>query len=514
MIPSIYQIYPLSFKDSNSDGYGDINGIREKLKYIKDLGVNIIWLSPIFRSPMKDFGYDVSDYYTIDPVFGTMKDFENLIGEVHEMGMQILLDYVPNHTSDQHKWFIDSRSSTKSPKRNWFVWRKGKEKGVPPNNWISAFGGSAWEYDKKTNEWYLHDFLKEQPDLNWRNPEVKQEMFTILDFWLKKGIDGFRLDAMAFLFEDSRFSDDPVNQNFNQKRQAPHFNLPEVKQLLLEMVHFVSKYPHTILLTEIYDSLDKIKDMYIREHTTTNIPFNFDLIYLKWDALLFKKTIDAYDATVGLNSTPNYVLSNHDQPRIATRVGVSKARLLAFLQLTLRGIPIIYYGDELGMVNTQVDAQSMKDHLGVHVESLFCRDGERSPMQWNGARFSGFSPANPWLAIHNNYHVINVETELKDPYSFLNLYKKLLLLRNRLKAIGKGTYHPLTIKNINVFGFIRAYGSERLLVLLNFSAQKEVVSIPFEAELLFSSVPKRKHTEKISSTLILHGYEGIILKAL
>ena len=516
----IYQIYPLSFKDSNGDGFGDLQGIIHKLDYLKDLGITTIWLSPIFLSPMKDFGYDIADYYSIDPIFGTMKDFENLIQETHKREMKILLDYVPNHTSDNHPWFIESRSSTSNPKRDWYMWKKGKGKNIPPNNWISAFGGPSWTYDKTTDEWYLHDFLKEQPDLNWRNPEVKKEMFNVLDFYLQKGVDGFRLDALAFLYEDPKFHDDPKNIDYDPLKQIPwdclkrkyDFNLPEVKTLIYEIVKYVSRYPNTILLTEIYDNLAKLKDMYFSIHKTTNIPFNFDLMFLEWNAQIFMRTIDAYDKAIGPDNIPNYVLSNHDQPRIASRVGTTKAKLLAFLQLTLRGIPIIYYGDELGMENAPISPSNMKDPLGIRVDRRFCRDPYRTPMQWNTVKYAGFSNYQPWLMVHNNYKMINVEEQIQDNSSFLYMYKSLLDYRKKSRILCNGTYQSLSLENKNIFAFMRKHNNEQCYVFLNFSDKKQHTPAPIKVGSVLFSTHTKNGGKKINSAFYLQPYEGVMIK--
>lgn len=518
----IYQIYPLSFYDSNGDGYGDLKGIIQKLDYLVDLGINTIWLSPIYSSPMKDFGYDISNYYSIDPKFGTQSDFDTLIKKSHSKGIKVLLDYVPNHTSDQHPWFIKSRSSTTNPKRDWYIWRKGKGNKIPPNNWISVFGGSSWEYDLTTDEWYLHDFLKEQPDLNWRNPEVKKEMLNVLDYWLQRGVDGFRLDSMGFLFEDPGFPDDPQNTDYNSQTQIPwyslkrkhDFNLPEVNRLIKEITQHVSKYPDIILLTEIYEDFEKIKNMYFTYQSTSHIPFNFDLMFLPWDAQIFKKTIETYDKAVGPQNTPNYVLGNHDQPRIISRVGAETAKLLAFIQLTLRGIPIIYYGEEIGMENTIIDNKDIKDPLGIQVGHQFSRDPQRTPMQWNNAKNTGFSSHTPWLRINSNYSSVNVEMQKNSPHSFFHLYKKLIHLKKTNIGLSKGSLVFRPISNPSILSYERKTHSYRIMMLCNFSNKKQLYTLGSseEGRILYSTTPQKPAKVLLLNSITLEPLTGYIIE--
>ncbi|MDO8497855.1 MAG: alpha-amylase family glycosyl hydrolase [bacterium] len=513
----MYQVYPLSFKDSNGDGHGDILGIIEKLDYLKDLGVDAIWLSPVFKSPMKDFGYDISDYYAIDPLFGTMEDFEKLIKEAHDRNIKVLLDYVANHTSSEHPWFQESKKSPDNTKRNWYVWRNGKGPGIPPNNWISAFGGSSWEYDPATDEWYLHDFLKEQPDLNWRNPEVKKAMIDIFTFYLDKGVDGYRMDAMAFLFEDETYPDDPKNAHYNSQKEIPwytlkrkyDFNQPEVLPLLHELTEVASRFGNKLLISEIYDSLETLGKLYFRKNDTTHIPFNFDLMTLEWNADVFKNYLESYLKVVGDN-IPNFVLSNHDQPRVATRVGQEKARLLAFLQLTLPGIAVIYYGDEIGMKNIPLPADQIKDPLGKLVDRRFGRDSERSPMQWNTASFAGFSSTQPWLPVEADYKQRNVDIFLKKEDSILQLYKNLISLRKSGPALLHGNLSSIEVQSHTVLSFQRKTDVETLSIKLNFSNQPQKIILDRAYKILFSSHAREKG---ISTTnLELYPYEGILLK--
>jgi alpha-glucosidase len=488
----VYQIYPRSFYDSNGDGVGDIPGIIEKLDYLNNgrphnpdsLGINMIWLSPFYPSPMADFGYDIADYCDVDPLFGTLDDFKRLVKEAHHRGIKLMIDFVPDHSSNQHPWFLDSRSSRDSPKRDWYIWREAKTDGSPPNNWLSVFGGSAWEWDKATNQYYMHSFLKEQPDLNWENPEVRQAMKNNMRFWLDLGVDGIRVDAVDWMAKDRRFRDNPPNPHYSPGVDDPYHefdriysqNAPQLYDYLHEMATVVKAYPRGFMVTETYPDRRNIVSEYLKlyDHYLAEVsaPFNFEGILLPWVAVSFKTFIDTLQAGLKPGNIPIYVLGNHDNSRLASRIGPAAARTAAMMLLTLPGIAFIYYGDELGMTDVAIPPNRIQDPFEKRVPGLgLGRDPERTPMQWTAGQHAGFSPAEPWLPVSPDHTKINVETLAQDRTSILTLYRKLIQLRNFSPILQHGEYVPLELKNPYIFAFIRHYRGHELAVLLNFSDQ-------------------------------------------
>jgi alpha-glucosidase len=479
-----YELYPRSFADSNNDGIGDLNGITSKLDYLKNLGVDAIWITPCFPSPQVDFGYDISDYENIDPMYGTLQDFDRLVAEGRKRGIRILLDFVVNHTSDQHKWFLDSKSSRTSAHRDWYIWRDGKGVSQPPNNWASSFGLSAWKRDPATGQYYYHYFYPEQPDLNWRNPAVKQAMFDVTRFWYKRGVAGFRLDAVDSLFEDPKLTDNPVvagTDNFGRPNMDEKYNqkLPEVHDVLRGLRKVADEHG-AVLIGETYTStIDELKQYYGEHSSELQMPM--DMMFATVDKLSvpeFRKQIAAIDSAGGW---PVLLIGNHDMARSYNRYGDGVhndaiAKLMAALYLTLRGTPILYYGEETGMENN--DPKSKEEvldpigKLGWPLEKG--RDGERTPMQWSADVNAGFSKAKPWLPVPASARTHNVESELKDPGSVLNFYKRLLLLRHSEKSLLDGEYVPLNESNPSVLSYLRRYKDEAVLVVLNMagSAQK------------------------------------------
>jgi alpha-glucosidase len=351
----VYQIYPRSFQDTDGDGIGDLQGIRMRLDYLSVLGVDAIWISPIYPSPMADFGYDVADYCDVDPMFGSLADFDDLVRDAHAQGLKIILDFVPNHTSDRHPWFAESRSDRSNPKRDWYVWRDGRD-DAPPNNWVSQFGGPAWTFDQATGQYYLHSFLREQPDLNWRNPEVRDAMYGVLRFWLERGVDGFRVDVIWLLIKDAGLRDNPPNPVFqptqaeiNRFLHVYNADQPEIHDVIAEMRAVLDHYTERVLIGEIYLPLERLVAYYGKDLSGAHLPFNFQLILTAWNAREIARLIEEYEQALPDGGWPNWVLGNHDQPRIAARVGAAQARVAAMLLLSLRGTPTMYYGDELGL---------------------------------------------------------------------------------------------------------------------------------------------------------------------
>jgi alpha-glucosidase len=477
-----YEIYPRSFADSNGDGIGDLTGIAAKLDYLQDLGVDAIWITPCFPSPQVDFGYDVSDYENIDPKYGTLADFDRLVGEAKKRNIRVILDFVVNHTSDQHKWFIDSKSSKTAKHRDWYIWRDGKGPGQPPNNWLSTFGLSAWMYDRKTRQYYYHYFYPEQPDLNWRNPAVERAMFDTTRFWYKRGVVGFRLDAVDSLYEDPKLRDNPVlpgKDNFGRPNMEDKYNrnLPEMHTALKDLRKVADEYDAVLIGETWTQNVNELKEYYGAHGDELQMPMDLLLTVLPLSAPVLRDHIAAVDAGGGW---PTYVIANHDIVRSYTRYGDGKhnddiAKLLAGFYLTLRGTPVMYYGEEIGMQNTDPKSkEEVKDpigKLGWPVEKG--RDGERTPMQWNSGPNAGFTTGTPWLPVPPSAQTHNVDTERKDPNSVLNFYRQLLHLRKEEPALREGRYIVLNGNDPNVLSYLRQEKSSTVVVVLNMSATKQ-----------------------------------------
>jgi len=517
----IYQIYPRSFQDSNSDGVGDLHGIRARLRYCAGLGVDALWLSPIYPSPMTDFGYDICDYTGIDPVFGTQTQFDELIAEVKQLGMKLILDYVPNHTSDQHPWFKESRSSRTNPKRDWYLWRDRAPGGGPPNNWLSQFGGSAWQWDTVTAQYYYHAFLQTQPDLNWRNPQVRAAMYDVLRFWLRRGVDGFRVDVLWHLIKDDQWRDNPPNPRYlpgepPQHSQIPLYNTdrPEVQPVVVEMRKVVDEFPDRVLIGEIYLPLERLVAYYGAQLDGVNLPFNFHLLLTAWNARAIATWIERYERALPPGGWPNWVLGNHDNPRIASRVGILQARVAAMLLLTLRGTPTMYYGDEIGMPNTPIPPDRVQDPYEKNVPGIGVgRDPSRTPMQWTASANAGFSDHEPWLPIAADYEVVNVHTEDADPRSILVLYRRLLALRRSHPALIEGAYEPVTMTG-DLLAYVRHSPRGRLLIALNLGAgpfDLLLGSQGMRGRILLSTHLDRETGPELAD-LALRANEGVILE--
>lgn len=487
----VYEIYPRSFADSNNDGVGDLNGITSKLDYLHDLGVDALWLTPCYPSPQVDFGYDISDYTNIAPEYGTLADFDKLVAEAKKRKIKIIMDFVVNHTSDKHPWFVESSSSKTNPKRDWYIWRDGKGNGnEPSNNWVSLFGRSAWKKDPKTGQYYYHFFYPEQPDLNWRNPEVKNAMYDVVRFWLNRGVAGFRLDAVGCMFEDPEIHDNPVKpgtNSFGDPNTEFKYNdqYPEVHDVMRELRKVVDSYPdHPVLIGETSGpDVAKISTMYGNNLDEIQLPMNFFFAYLnKRSATDFRKRIDEWDANPA-KGWPLYFFSNHDQVRHYIRYGNTQqndaiAKMMAAMLMTIRGTPMMYYGEEIGMENNDPKrVEDVYDPIGkIGWPKEKGRDGERTPMQWNASKNAGFSDAKPWLAPPASYVSHNVETELKDPDSILNFYKELIEIR-KTGALRDGKYVPVNTQDENVLAYLRDDGSgSPVMVALNMSDKEQIFS--------------------------------------
>lgn len=532
----VYQIYPRSFKDSDGDGVGDLTGIIEKLDYLNDgstnspqggtgksLGVNAIWLNPIYKSPMKDFGYDISDYRDIDPLFGTLETFDYLVKEAHRRNIKVIMDFVANHTSSEHPWFKESMSLRGNPKRDWYIWRDAKPDGGPPNNWLSVFGGSAWTYDEKTGQYFMHSFLPDQPDLNWRNKAVRNEMADILRFWLERGVDGFRTDAVYHLIKDAEFQDDPPNPNYVAARHDPYESLlhiysqgrPELKETTNTLCNVLGVHGSDVyMVSEAYIGVPQMAEFYQACSNGLHAPLNFNLMTIPWSGESFKKFIDDFETSLRPSDWPNYVLGNHDRSRLATRIGQERARLVAILMFTLRGMPFIYYGEELGMEDVRIPDTQYLDPWGKNVPGFSVgRDPERTPMQWNESPNAGFTDGDPWLPIAPDYKERNAEAESRDSHSMLSFYKDLIRQRTNSPALLTGAYKPLESGNKDVLVFGRECAEEKLLVAINFSDTEQVCNIKIRGRFLCGTHSGGGREAEVNlAQLKLKAYEGLIIK--
>jgi len=527
----VYQIYPRSFMDTTGNGVGDLQGVIEKLDYLNGgpadpgsaLGIDAIWLSPFYPSPMADFGYDVADYCDVNTLFGSLDTFDLLVSEAHRRGIKIIIDYVPNHSSDQHRWFVESRSSRDNAKRDWYIWRDHKADGSLPNNWGSVFGGPAWTWDETTGQYYFHQFLKEQPDLNWRNPELRQAMFDVLHFWLDRGVDGFRMDVVGMIMKDPEMRDNPPDPNADPNlpdndiygRNLHRYNedQDEVHQILREFRKIFDQYGDRCAIGEIWYKLPSWVKYFGKNGEGLHLPFNFRLLELPWDAVTFRRSIDELDAATPNFGWPNYVLGNHDRRRLVSRIGLSQARVAAMLLLTLRGTPTIYYGDELGLENGIITADIMQDPQGLNLGLERTRDQERTPMQWNSQPSAGFSTVEPWLPVGPDYEVRNVAVQDDDPTSMLNLYRQLLMFRRNSPALVQGTYRSLDVEHEDCFVYLREHPEGANVIALNFTDQPRSLSVPYGelGEVALSTTMDR--TGKVSlSELSLRPHEGIIVE--
>jgi alpha-glucosidase len=517
----IYQIYPRSFADANGDGVGDLAGILRRLPYLAELGVDAIWLSPIFPSPMADFGYDICDYTGIDPVFGTLAEFDALLEAAHGHGLKLLLDLVPNHTSDRHPWFRESRAARDNPKRDWYIWKDPAADGGPPNNWRSEFGGSAWQYDEQTKQYYCHTFLAAQPDLNWRKPDVRKAIHDVMRFWLKRGVDGFRVDVIWHLIKDDQFRDNPPDPDFApgekpKRALIPLYTAdrPEVQDVIAEMRRVVDEFPDRLLIGEIYLPIERLVAYYGRDLSGLHLPFNFALLNAPWRARTIAKLIEEYEQLLPPGGWPNWVLGNHDRPRIASRVGAAQARIAAMLLLTLRGTPTIYYGDEIGMEQVAIADALARDPVAHNLPGLgLGRDGCRTPMQWDDGPYAGFSSVEPWLPLEDVYQQRNVATLQTEKSSIYQFHLQLIVLRRRHPALQVGSYGPLAAEG-DLLAYLRETDSERLFVALNMGSQPAAVKLPDEnrhGRLLLSSFCDRAD-ERVGGILQLRGNEGAVIE--
>jgi alpha-glucosidase len=495
----IYQVYPRSFRDASGDGVGDLEGIIQKLDYLShDLGVDAIWISPFYRSPMADFGYDVSDHTAVEPLFGDLETAERLIDACHQRNLRIILDYVPNHTANVHPWFRKSASDRSNAKRQWYIWKNPKSDGGPPNNWLSIFGGSAWQWHEETGQYYLHRFLSEQPDLNWRNPEVVEAMHDVLRFWLDRGVDGFRIDAPITLMRDPDFRDNPPRQarpdgwaqgwwthnaEFDEQEHVFDERHPDLHGIFRGIRSVLDRYPPAgsrVAIAEVEPRpwRDWIQ-YYGQDHDEVQLPFNFELLVAPWTPAATKEVVDGLEDALPDGCWPNYTLGNHDHPRLASRLGPAQRRIAAMLLLTLRGTPTLYYGDELGLEDITVSPEEQQDPYGRRVPGQG-RDGCRSPMPWSSDPGGGFTrpDAIPWLPFQPDATSLCVAQQQADPRSLWSLYQRLLALRRANATLQMGAYEPMDSRHDQVLCYRRFDDEGSFVIALNYASETQQVTIP------------------------------------
>ncbi|MDD2521423.1 MAG: alpha-glucosidase [Anaerolineaceae bacterium] len=517
----IYQIYPRSFQDTNGDGIGDLAGIIQHLDYLQDLGVDGIWLSPINPSPDVDFGYDVADYHTIDPKFGNLQDFDRLLQEAHKRDLHIIMDLVLSHTSDQHRWFQESKKSVNNPYHDWYVWHDPAPKGGVPNNWLSIWGGSAWEYDENLGQYYYHMFSKHQPDLNWHNPDVRSTMLDVFRYWLDKGVDGFRLDVFNNYFQDAQFRDNPLKPGFSLDKVLGKFDAyehiydtsqPEMIGVVEDIRRIMNSYPERYVVGETF-LVDSATARTFIGPNGLHAGFDYAFCNSPLSARAFGKAIQYWDALHGEDAWPNYFFNNHDTPRSTTRFakGDNDAipKLLLAMQLTVRGTPYLYYGEEIGMRDIKLHRSQTLDpfHQG--------RDGCRSPMQWNSRLNAGFSSGKPWLPVNQDYIVRNVESQAASTASLLAFYKELIQLRREHPALNAGKLEMTEAGNDDILVYQRQADEEKMLIVLNFSKQIVSYQLPTDGfnkwELLYAG-NEALITQMVENELHLPAYGfGILI---
>ena len=513
----IYEIAPISFQDSDGDGKGDLKGIESRIDYLCWLGIDVVWLSPFFVSPMLDFGYDIADYCAVDPAFGTMEDFDRLSEALRRRGIRVILDFVPNHTSDQHPWFVESRSSRNSAKRDWYVWSEPSVNGGPPNNWLSRFGGSAWCWDEATGQYYYHAFLKEQPDLNWRNPEVRAAMAEVLRFWMRRGVDGFRIDASAVLAEDHLLRDDPVDPEAGDTKPPPQRlkhvfsdDRPESLGYLEEVRQVVDEFEHRVLCGEVQGKIDRIGNFYGNARPRLHLPLNFALLDSPWDALSLQNTIDAYLNAIPEGAWPDWVIGGHDKQRVAGKMGQAQARILAMLFLTLRGTPFFFAGDELGREAGEIPKDAVQDVFEKLVPGYgLNRDPERVPMAWDGSQHHGFTTGEPWLPM-KGIGTRNVADLQKQDRSILHLYRELIRIRKKAPALCTGDYRPLRSRN-DILAYERFTDTDRFTIALNLTDEGRLLEQIGKGSIVLSTRLDRT-TVPVSGQHLLRPDEGIIIQ--
>ncbi len=546
----VYQIYPRSFKDSNGDGIGDLNGITEKMDYLRELGINVIWLSPVYQSPNTDNGYDISDYQAIMEEFGTMEDFDRMLQSAHDHGIRLVMDLVVNHTSDEHPWFVESRKSKDNPYRDYYIWREGRD-GKEPNNWGSCFSGSAWKYDAATDMYYLHLFAEKQPDLNWDNPKVRQEVFHMMDWWCKKGIDGFRMDVISMISKDPALPDGPVNGSGYGDYGPYAVNGPHVHEYLQEMNREVlSKYDLMTVGECSGVTIEEAKKYANQDGRELNMVFQFEHMDLdggesfKWNdrkinLVELKQVLTKWQTELAGTAWNSLFWDNHDQPRIVSRLGddstreyrEASAKMLGLCLHMMQGTPYVYQGEELGMTNVPFAAlEDFRDIESINAyheltesgqvspEDMMrflrykSRDNARTPMQWDDSENAGFTTGTPWIMVNPNYKEINAKEQMARPDSVFHFYQKLIRLRKEREIIPYGEYELLLPEDPDLYVYTRALGEHKLLVICNFRKEEKAFTLPEgfdprKGEILIGNYPDRE----LQNTMTLKAYEALAI---
>jgi alpha-glucosidase len=504
-----YQIYPRSFQDSNGDGIGDLPGVAARLDHLNDgtprsLGIDAIWLSPFYRSPMADFGYDVSDYRDVDPTFGSLADFDRLLSEAHRRNIRVIVDIVPGHTSDQHPWFVAARSSRDDPKRDYYIWADPR-RGGPPNNWRAVFRrvGPAWTLDERTGQYYLHHFLPEQPDLNWRNPAVRKEIDDVMRFWLDRGVDGFRVDVASGLIRDERLRDNARFQLRGWPRRR-NWDLDEVHEIHRGWRKVLDSYDgDRMAVGEVGVRNLQRHVRYYWDDDELQLSFNFHFLERPWSAESFRAVVEEWERLLPAHAWPDYTLSNHDRSRAVSRYGLERARVAAMMLMTLRGTPFIYYGEEIAMTDVPIPPDRVVDVDG--------RDPERTPMQWDASPGAGFTSGKPWLPLAAEYAQRNVAAQRDDPASVFSFYRRLIWRRKSSAALRRGSYRTIPGPR-GVFAYAREAEGERALVALNFTNRTQVVSLGSGGGTVTISTDQHRDGAKVDLARVeLRGDEGLIV---
>ncbi|WP_128926224.1 alpha-amylase family glycosyl hydrolase [Bradyrhizobium guangxiense] len=513
----IYEIAPISFQDSNGDGKGDLPGLISRIDYLKWLRVDAVWLTPIYKSPFRDLGYDISDYCAIDPAFGSLGDFDRLLEALHGNGIRLVLDLVPNHTANDHAWFLESASSRNSAKADWYIWADAAENGGPPNNWLSRFGGSGWGWCEARRQYYYHSFLVEQPDLNWRNPEVRAGIADVMRFWLDRGVDGFRVDASAVLIKDALLRDNPANPAAKGKpppqRQTPVFtdDRPETMDCIEFIREVIDEYSGRMLCGEVQGKTDRIGHFYGNGKPRLHLPLNFALLDTPWNALSLQAAIDAYFNAIPEQAWPVWVIGGHDKQRIASRIGQAQMRVLAMLLMTLRGTPFLYMGDEIGRKRVPIPSDRVRDPFEKLVPGFeLCRDPERAPMRWDDSPQGGFTTGDPWLPLERPDGAANVAAQQRDERSMLMLFRALMALRREHACLRRGGYEPLRAQN-DILAYKRTDGGSGFLVVLNIAAEPRKCHWQGRGRLLLSTHLDRPPAPLPDASILLRGNEGVII---
>jgi alpha-glucosidase len=513
----IYEIAAISFQDSNGDGYGDLPGLLQRIDYLKWLGVGAVWLTPIYTSPNQDFGYDISDFCAVDPRYGTMEDFEHVRDALHANGIKLILDFVPNHTSDQHAWFLESRTSRDNPKADWYVWAEAGPNGGPPNNWLSRFGGSAWEWCEARRQFYYHSFLTSQPDLNWRNEQVRQAMADTMRFWLDRGVDGFRVDASAVLIKDNLLRDNPADPEADDNTPPPQKYTPVFTDDRPETMHCIEyirgvldEYDERLLCGEVQGKTDRIGHFYGNSKPRLHLPLNFALLDTEWNAFALQATIDAYFNAIPDDGWPDFVIGGHDKHRVASKLGQAQSRILAMLLMTIRGTPFLFAGDEIGSEQVKIPRERIQDPFERLVKGFdLGRDPERAPLRWDDTERGGFTTDEPWLPLSED-RSRSVETQRRDTRSLLHLYRELIALRRTEPCLLHGEYRPLRAHN-DIFWFARSLDQTEILVGLNLCREPRLWEWQGSGVRLISSYLDREPA-KVEGPIHLRPNEGVIVK--